>query len=263
MNEKLGFDDSAARRVERIYSTPDVVQQRERTLDFLGLQSGERVLDIGVGPGYLAREMAQRVGSRGKVDGVDLSEPMLSLARVRCEDLPWVSMHKADALDLPFDNGEFDVAVSTQVYEYVADMDGALAELHRVLSPGGRALIVDTDWDSIVLHSDEPELTRQILTVWDEHLVDPHLPRRLRSMLRRAGFRPGATSAIPIVNTEYDVNTYSHGMLGLISSFVSGRSGVEEEDVERWHAGIVALAERGEYFVSVNRYLFVAEKPEY
>ena len=168
---------------------------------------------------------------------------------------------KCDALDLPFDNGEFDVAVSTQVYEYVADMDGALAELHRVLSPGGRALTVDTDWDSIVLHSDEPELTRQILTVWDEHLVDPHLPRRLRSMLSRAGFVPGATSAIPIVNTEYDENTYSHGMLGLISSFVSGRSGVEEEDVERWHAGIVALAERGEYFVSVNRYLFVAEKP--
>lgn len=261
MSDQLGFDDDAARRVERIYSTPDVVQQRSVTLEALALEAGERVLDIGVGPGYLARQIAERVGSGGRVVGVDVSGPMLSLARRRCENLPWVSMRDADALDLPFEDGAFDAAVSTQVYEYVSNMDGALAELHRVLKPGGRALIVDTDWDSIVLHSEDPELTRRILAVWDEHLADPYLPRRLRALLGRAGFVPGLTAAIPIVNTEYDENAYSHGTLDLMQTFVSGKGGLEAEDVTRWLDGIRALAERGEYFFSVNRYLFVAERP--
>jgi SAM-dependent methyltransferase len=88
------------------------------------------------------------------------------------------------APDLP--HGAFDAAVCTQVYEYVADMPAALAHARRLLTPGGRLLVLDTDWDSIVWRTgDEARMTR-VLAAWDEHLVHRDLPRRLPQLLAEA-----------------------------------------------------------------------------
>ena len=146
----LEFDEENARRLEAIYRTPDVIEQRRAIRAALLLQPGERVLDIGSGPGFLAAEMAAVVGPNGRVHGIDPSETMLASARRR--DAP-VEYRTGDALALPFPDEHFDVAVCTQVYEYVEDVAAALAEARRVLRTGGRLLVLDTDWDSIVWHS--------------------------------------------------------------------------------------------------------------
>jgi arsenite methyltransferase len=83
----LQFDDAGARRIEAIYSTPDVVAQRRWTRKALNLRPGESVLDVGSGPGFLAAEMASEVGPTGRVSGVDISEAMLSMARTHCAKL--------------------------------------------------------------------------------------------------------------------------------------------------------------------------------
>jgi ubiquinone/menaquinone biosynthesis C-methylase UbiE len=96
---------------------------------------------------------------------------------------------KADATALPFPDATFDAATSIQVYEYIADLSTALAELHRVLRPGGRALILDTDWDSIVWQATDPDRMRRVLAAWTQRFADPHLPRSLASQLRAVGFK--------------------------------------------------------------------------
>lgn len=260
MTDMLTFNAEAARRIERTYRTPDVVAQRRTVLDTLALRPGERVLDIGCGPGLLAEEMAAAVGGRGHVIGVDMSESMLALARSRAV-VPGgakVDLRPAAADHLPCADASVDVAVSTQVLEYVEDVAGALAEIHRVLVPGGRVAVLDTDWDSLVWHcTARPRMTR-VLAAWDQHLADPHLPRTLLPALRRAGFETSPPLVIPLLNVGYRRDTYSAGLIDIVASYVVGRSGLTDDEVAAWSNDLRGLGH--DYFFSLNRYLFTATK---
>jgi arsenite methyltransferase len=253
----LQFDEDAARHIQRVYSTPDVVEQRAEVLALLSVQPGERVLDIGSGPGFLVASLADAVGPSGGVHGLDPSAPMNAVARGVIGDRPWVSIDEGDALALPYPDGAFDAATSTQVYEYVADVPKALAELRRVVRDGGRALVLDTDWDSVVWHVDDRERHRRVMAAWEEHLVHSHLPCVLPGQLRRAGFRVTGRHLIPLFNPTYGQNTYSALTMETIARFVAGRQGLTETEVDAWMADLRERGAEDDYLFSVNRYCFV------
>jgi arsenite methyltransferase len=213
MSNGLQFDEEISRKVESLYLTPDVIAQRGQVLEALALRKGERVLDIGSGPGLLTYDMAASVGRDAHVCGIDISEDMLTMSRKRCADQPWTEFRRADATNLPYPDASFDAAVSTQVYEYVVDIPVALAELYRVTRPGGRVVVIDTDYGSLVIHTENKSRMERVLSAWDEHFVHAGLPRTLSRRLRDAGFIIRQRDAIPMFNPEYRENTYGKGLL--------------------------------------------------
>jgi SAM-dependent methyltransferase len=253
----LRFEGERAKALEAIYVTPDVVAQREAVLAALDPQPGERVLDLGVGPGLLAATVAERVGAGGAVTGIDVSPDMLAIAAARqlAPGAAAPTFREGSVTDLPFPDGAFDAAVCTQVYEYVADMPLALREAARVLRPGGRLVVLDTDWDSIVWRSSDDARMARVLAAWDAHLVHRGLPRELPELLRGAGFDVSDVAVVPLLNVGDDPRTYVAGMRDLIAEFVTGQ-GIPAADVAAWRDDLRSLGDRS--FFSLNRYLFTA-----
>jgi arsenite methyltransferase len=257
------FDQDASRKLEATYQTPDVIAQRAATLDALALQAGERVVDVGSGPGLLAAEMAAQVRPAGRVIGLDLSDSMLALSHQRCSDPAisrYLSFLKADAARLPFADSTFDVAVSTQVYEYVPDVPAALAEVSRVLRPRGRVLILDTDWDSIVWAAGDQARMQRLLAAWATRFADPHLPRGLSWQLQGAGFQVERRDVLVLFNPEYDPDTYSVANGQIMADFAVAQGRMPHEEAEAWMRDLQRLGNQGRYFFSLNRYLFLATK---
>jgi arsenite methyltransferase len=224
----------------------------------LAPQPGERVLDIGSGQGHLLASIAEAVGPTGEAHGVDPCPAMNALAAARTYGMPWVRIGEGDAVALPYPDGVFDAAVSTQSYEHVADIAVALGELRRVLRPGGRALILDTDADSPVWHTADRALHERVLTAWEEHLVHPRLPRTLRGLLRRAGFRVTEQRVHVVFNSQMAADSYSARMVSATARFVAGRQGLTEADADTWLADLRARNHEGDYVHSINRYLSLA-----
>ncbi len=254
------YDKKAAELIERSYQTPAIVNQRLRTLAALELSHGESILDAGCGTGLLLEQEALAVGPEGRAEGVDFSEAMLAYARRRCGGIEQVNLQQGSIETLPFDEASFDALSCTQTLLYVKDLDKALAEFYRLLRPGGRIAIIETDWSGAIINSLDQSVTRKIFDSWGGAVINPNLPRRLRPILRKFGFDAVRVEAIPLLNASYTENSFSANMLQNFVSSARKANAISAAKSVEWVEGIERIIQQDEYFFCVNRFLFTAIK---
>jgi SAM-dependent methyltransferase len=256
MSDPLEYHEQAARQEERIYETTAAATRRQRVRELLEPEAGDSVLSIGCGPGFEPAELAPVVGEDGRVLGVDRSEAMLGLAAERCRGHEQVSLASGDATSLPVATDAIDAATAVQVYEYVPDVERALAELHRVLGPEGRAVICDADWDAAVWRSPNPERMSRVLDAFDDHCPHPRLGSQLAPKLRAAGF--GIEDVVPntVVETSLDEDAFVTHLLPAVESFAAGHEAIGDGEAEAWADDLRAADRRGETFFSYTQYLY-------
>ncbi len=181
MPHKFGHNWSGLLRPERAQAQPP-----DAILALGAPRPGETVLDLGSGPGYVSLPLAERVGPAGRVIAADIAEEPLALLRAAAEGMPQVTTLVVEESRLPLAAASVDAALIVNVLHELADPQTSLAELRRVLRPGGRLGIVD--WD--------PAATGRGPAA--EERVPP---ARAGEWLRAAGFRP--EPAVPLGTAFY------------------------------------------------------------
>ena len=174
------------------------------------LEQGQRVLDFGCGPGTISMGLASAV-EPGELHGIDMEESQIELASAaaRAGGHDNATFHVGDVTALPFDDGYFDVAHCHAVLMHVADTQGALAEVKRVLKPGG----IISARETIVASSFLEPGAEETRPAWDTfaNLVSangghPNMGRELRNALLEAGFSDiRATGSFDFFGTTEDV----------------------------------------------------------
>jgi ubiquinone/menaquinone biosynthesis C-methylase UbiE len=255
----LEYNEEASEKLLAVYTTPDVEAQRQEFINNIDLLPGKKVLDVGSGPGFLARIIKDKVGAKGLVHGIDVSEFMINIAQSKSDEKDGIKFSYGDATDLQFPDESFDTITCTQVLEYLNDVDKALKEFNRIVRKGGKVAILDTDWDSIVWHSSNPERMRRVLKIWEAHASDPFLPRTLSPRMERAGFKVIAQKIFTLYNPCYKEKTYSNRMIDLITPFVIENGNLSEEEAKLW-AKELRNGSDYDYFFSLNRYFFLGRK---
>jgi SAM-dependent methyltransferase len=184
-------DELAERSLERRGRSEDEVAARAAYLDLLGIAPGERVLEVGCGSGVVLRDMARKVAPSGVAVGLDLSLALLEVARRLAERErlgSLVDLCEGDARWLPFGDGEFDAVLAVTTLVHLPDAERAVAELVRVVRPGGRVGVFDRDNDSYIISHPDRDLTRRIVAAGSEHTtVNPWIGRQLPGLFAVAG----------------------------------------------------------------------------
>ena len=148
------FSGDMARLQQATAESHDNTVRRSKVLAALNLRTGEQVLEVGCGGGFYTNQLARFVGPTGRVCAIDISADQIAAAQQRCAEFAWAECRDADIASPPYRDSEFDAVLAVQVLEYVADLDAGLSQIHRMLRPGGRLIVVATDWSSAVWYSE-------------------------------------------------------------------------------------------------------------
>jgi ubiquinone/menaquinone biosynthesis C-methylase UbiE len=215
-----------------------------RSFDLLALADGDQVLDVGCGTGEDARVIAGR--SPGvSVIGIDASEDKVREARARTLGLPRpVDFRVADAYALPFEDETFDACRADRVLHHLVEPPKVLAEMARVARPGGRVVVSDTDYDSLVVEAPDLALTRRILAHHADRMESGRVGRRLPGLFLDAGLEAVVVTPYGAVATEYDEDVLK---LRDKADRAAAAGVISADDAARWVASLIEAARLGRF----------------
>ena len=246
---------------------PAVRQLRAWERRRLALTDGESLLDVGCGPGHVVIDLSSAVAPTGSALGVDVSDAMVNEARRRAAEAgAAVEFQVADALSLPVATGTIDACRSERMLQWVPDIERAARELVRVLRPGGRLVLTDTDWGSMTLDLPDSELVGSVLRAMQAargpgFRVGAHLVNLMRDL----GLVEIDCTAATHVWIEWDPDAgpdvTGFFPIRFVLPQLADAGLVDRAAGERFIAAIEGAARRDRIFMSLTMYAVFGRKP--
>ncbi len=260
--------------VEVLLATMDGTARWDATLRLrswerarLGLAHGERLLDVGCGRGEAALGLAQDLGEGGELVGVDLSESMLRVARSNARTArSRVRFTVGDARSLDEPDNSFDAARSERTLQWLADPAAAVGEMVRVVRPGGRISLIDTDWSTFGLDVGDHAIAALVRDAMQtERNRASNVGRRLHDLVAAAGCVPLARTEATQTWTAWDPDE-SPAPLGCFSmeslaDDLIDRGRLSAADRGRFVSTIHVAARRGAFAMTLTMFAVVAAVP--
>ncbi len=242
----MEFDKDVGRLQRLMAASIAGINRRKAVLETISINSGNRIIDVGCGAGQLLGHLAKAVGEHGEVIGLDPSADQLAKAKSSCSDFSNITFLEkgADETGLPGDS--CDAATSTQALEYIPDVDAALAEITRVLRPGGSLVNISILWDHFRFHGADTKLNDEIHEVFRAHCSHQMLPMELPGKLQRLGFRHIKDKSLAFVITRRDHNSPALYTENVMANFAINK-GMPEKDVTSWQTQLAVAEKEGRF----------------
>jgi len=245
-----------------------VRQLRDWEAEHLALQPGEWLIDVGCGPGDAAIALSAALAPDGFTLGIDSSEAMLEVARRRAEQAGVaVEFRVEDAQALTVGEGEMDACRSERMLQWIPDSGRALKEMVRVLRPGGRLVVADTDWRTLAFDLPDQELVDTVAGAIGAFRGPGHtVGGRLLNMCRDLGLVDVDCTAATHVWTEWDpdAETAPSGFFPFSSALsqLADLGMVSRDTGERFNAIIEDAARRDRFCMSLTMFAVYGSKPD-
>ncbi len=246
------IEDERVARYEEMFVWHDAQRALLAPAD---IEAGHRVLDVGAGPGFFASGLAELVGSTGQVDGVDINARFVSDANERFSDRANLAFHHLADHVLPFEAASFDRVVCKNVLEYVPDLDATLAELKRVLKPGGRVHVIDSDWGFVVVQPWPKATVDRFFAAAAPAFKSPYIGREIAGRLTEHGFTDVRVKLSPFVDQAGRGLHVLRNMAGYIDTF----STLPREEVEALLAQVETALEEQRFLFVLPQFLVTAD----
>jgi ubiquinone/menaquinone biosynthesis C-methylase UbiE len=230
--------------LEFLDNQPNIKSFRAEAAKRLNLAAGLQVLDLGCGIGGATFPIAEVTGPTGLAAGVDISSALIEVAKRRAGNRPGLEFRVGEAGAIPYPSACFDVARTERVFLYVPDRLAAIHEMKRVVKPGGRVCLIDTDLDCTAIYSKKPSLTRKLTSVVAASLPNPNSGRELPALARQAGLKNIQTETFA-VPSAYEF--LGRVMAGALAKAVEDGI-VPRSEVDEWLAEQASLAASGDFF---------------
>ncbi|HEV2358341.1 MAG TPA: methyltransferase domain-containing protein [bacterium] len=222
------------RYLDAVGAIVEAQQYKRQTFAALEIEPGHRVLDVGCGTGEDVRMLAQFVGLAGRAVGVDSSNVMITEATRRAlgTDLP-VEFRAASVYCLPFPDAAFDGCRADRMFQHLDDPRTALCEMSRVVRSGGRIVVSEPDWDTLIVDADR-DATRMILHARCDRYRSGRIGRQLAGLFRKCGL----LDVVTMPPTTFVVTSYdrANDIFGLRDAADRARD-----------AGVVSAAQAGDW----------------
>ncbi|MDD2658835.1 MAG: methyltransferase domain-containing protein [Methylococcales bacterium] len=236
---------------------------KQRSYNLMQIQLGHNVLDLGCGPGTDTIPLAPLVGVNGQVIGADYDEAMIAVAEQRAGQAgvdQWVRHQCADAMSLPFETDYFDSCRSERLFQHLPDPAQALSEMARVTKPGGRLVVLDTDWGTWTTDSDDSDIERRLVSFMAEsYLHNGYSGRKLYRLFKLQNLSDISFEVFPVATPCYALAR--QGMqTERIEQEALKAGAITDEELDRWRTGLEQADSEGIYFSSINLIMLSGRK---
>ncbi|WP_328411494.1 methyltransferase domain-containing protein [Nocardia sp. NBC_00403] len=236
---------------------PSIQRIRRWAHEALAVTAGERALDIGSGTGSEVMAFAERVGPDGEAVGIDPNPAMVDVAERRAEAAGSRARYLGGSVyQLPFPDGYFDAIRCERVYQHLDDPAAATTEIARVLRPGGRVLLIDSDWHTAITHPGDPAVVGAMSETLLANTPNPASGRRLRGLLVAADFEIDDMGSEAVI---WDPGS-ALPLYGEMTARAVAAGAITAEQHDQFRADLDAGIAAGDYHLSVTMFAVLAHK---